>query len=167
MKLLKILGIMAIFLSPVSASAHAGVVSTSPTQDQILTEMPEEIRIEFSEELLTITDREVNTISLTAFDGPPVEISTLKVDGATLSAMVDPGQYAPGTYEVSYRVISADGHEVSDSFTFSLNAAPQVIRGDSAGRDSEEDGVIPPPILISIVIATIVAGFFALRSRKR
>lgn len=151
-------------LLPNSAQAHAGVVSTFPSQDEVVTMMPTEIKVVFSEELMTITDKEINTISLTHFDGPPVEITDVKVTGTTLSATVPSGDYEPGVYEVNYRIVSADGHQVSDSFTFSLNA-PVTTSAPSVAE--EGDGVLPLPIVGAIAIVVILGGYLALRARNR
>lgn len=151
-------------LLPNSAQAHAGVVSTFPSQDEVATVMPAEIKVVFSEELMTITDKEINTISLTHFDGPPVEITDVKVTGTTLSATVPSGDYEPGVYEVNYRIVSADGHQVSDSFTFSLNA-PVTTSAKSVAE--EGDGVLPLPIVGAIAIVVILGGYLALRARNR
>ena len=151
-------------LLPNSAQAHAGVVSTFPSQDEVATVMPAEIKVVFSEELMTITDKEINTISLTHFDGPPVEITDVKVTGTTLSATVPSGDYEPGVYEVNYRIVSADGHQVSDSFTFSLNA-PVTTSAPSVAE--EGDGVLPLPIVGAIAIVVILGGYLALRARNR
>jgi methionine-rich copper-binding protein CopC len=163
MKPLKILGIMAIFLSPIAANAHAGVVATSPAQDQVLMSMAREISIQFSEELLTISNQDVNTLSLTEFDGPPIELENIVVEGEFLKAEIPVGDYTPGTYEVSYRIVSADGHKVSDSFTFALNA-PAVT---AAPLDVPEGvGVIALPIVAAIVILLLAGGFLIFRRRK-
>ena len=153
---------LTIFSNPSPTFAHAGVVSTSPAQDEVMNVMPGEISITFSEELLTIAGQEVNTISLNAFDGPQVEIGDIKVSGATLSATIPQGEYAAGVYEVVYRIVSADGHKVSDSFTFSLNA-PALIAEPIV---EEGDGVIPAPIVASIAIVLALGGYLALRASK-
>jgi methionine-rich copper-binding protein CopC len=154
---------LAVLLVPVNANAHAGVVGTSPTQDQVLTSMPKEIAVTFSEELLTIANQEINTLSLNAFDGPPVELGEIKISGTTLSATIPAGEYASGVYEVTYRIVSADGHKVSDSFTFSLNV-PALI---SEPVIDSGDGVIPAPIAMAIAIVVILGGYLALRASKR
>jgi methionine-rich copper-binding protein CopC len=154
---------LAILLVPVNANAHAGVVGTSPAQDQVLTEMPRQISITFSEKLITITGQEINTISLSAFDGPSVEIGEIKISGTTLSATIYEGEYESGVYEVFYRIVSADGHKVSDSFTFSLNA-PALI---SEPITEKSDGVIPAPIAGAIAIVLALGGYLALRVSKR
>ena len=163
MKSLRILGILALLLVPVNANAHAGVVTTAPVQDQVLMSMAREISIQFSEELLTIENQDVNTISLTELDGPAIELENVTVDGAFLKAEIPIGDYAPGTYEVNYRIVSADGHKVSDSFTFSLNA-PAVTA--TAAPVEDGDGVIPLPIVAAIAIILIAGGFLVFRARK-
>jgi methionine-rich copper-binding protein CopC len=146
-----------------AAFAHAGVVSTTPSQDQSLTVMPSELKVTFSEDLLTLGDKQVNTISLTHFDGPPVEITDVTINGNAITASVPEGEYESGTYEVVYSVVSADGHKVSDSFTFSLNAP--TLYAEPAVQ-TKSDGVIPAPIVGAIVIVVLVGGIYALR-RKR
>jgi methionine-rich copper-binding protein CopC len=156
--------LVTILLSPTAAFAHAGVVATVPVQDQVLMSMVREISVQFSEELLTISDKEVNTISLTELDGPAIELENVRVDGEYLKAEIPIGDYLPGTYEVTYRVVSADGHQVSDSFTFSLNAP--VVTSAPSIADSD-DGLLPAPILIAIAILLLLGGFFALRSQRK
>ena len=163
MKSLRILGILALLMVPVNANAHAGVVATAPVQDQVLMSMAREISIQFSEELLTIENQDVNTISLTELDGPAIELENVTVDGAFLKAEIPIGDYPPGTYEVNYRIVSADGHKVSDSFTFSLNA-PAVTA--TAAPVEDGDGVIPLPIVAAIAIILIAGGFLVFRARK-
>lgn len=157
--------IAAILLVPVSANAHAGIVATAPAQDQELTLMPAEISVTFSEELMTISGEEVNTISLTHFDGPAIEVTDIKVEGAKLSAQVPAGDYESGTYEVVFKIVSADGHKVNDSFTFAINAP--TLMAITSVAEVEGDGVLPLPILGAIVILVILGGFLALRSRNR
>jgi methionine-rich copper-binding protein CopC len=163
------ISIFSLFLAVAASSqafGHAGVVSTSPLQDQELTVMPAEISITFSEELLTITDQEVNAISLTAFDGPPIELTDINVVGAVINAQVAPGEYQSGTYEVNYKIVSADGHKVTDSFTFAVNA-PLIAPPTGEDDDEDGEGVIPPPIVVAIAILIVLGGFLALRSRNR
>ena len=161
--LIALFALATLLLSPTVAFAHAGVVTTAPVQDQVLMSMAREISIQFSEELLTIENQDVNTISLTELDGPAIELENVTVDGAFLKAEIPIGDYAPGTYEVNYRIVSADGHKVSDSFTFSLNA-PAVTA--TAVPVEDGDGVIPLPIVAAIAIILIAGGFLLFRARK-
>jgi methionine-rich copper-binding protein CopC len=160
----------ALLMVPVYANAHAGVVATSPSQDQVVTTMPTEISVTFSEELLEISDKEVNTLTVADPDGALIENLNPRVEGPTLIATLpaadnESGEYPSGLYTVNYRVVSADGHEVTDSYTFSLNA-PMLLATESPA-DQGGDGVIPLPILISILTLLVAGGILLIRLRKR
>jgi methionine-rich copper-binding protein CopC len=158
-----LVALITLIISPTAVFAHAGVVVTMPAQDQVMTSMASEISIQFSEELLTFDNQKVNTLSLSEFDGPEIELDNLRVESEFLKAEIPPGDYAPGIYEVNYRIVSADGHQVSGSFTFSLNS-PAVTTTSITSEGG--DGVLPPPILAALAILILLGGFFALRSRK-
>jgi methionine-rich copper-binding protein CopC len=167
--------LVALLMVPVYANAHAGVVATSPSQDQVVTTMPTEVSVTFSEELLEISDKEVNTLTVADPDGALIENLNHRVEGPTLIATLpaadnESGEYPSGLYTVNYRVVSADGHEVTDSYTFSLNA-PMLLATESAAQEGGDqeggDGVIPLPILIAILTLLVAGGILLIRLRKR
>ena len=150
---------------PVNANAHAGLVSANPAANSSMTLMPSEISLKFTEDLMVIGEKDVNTLSLSAMDGPEIAMTDVKVDGAVLSATVPAGEYESGTYEVFYKIVSADGHTLSDSYAFSLNAPTPLIAPSPA--DESGNGVLPLPIAGAIAIVVLLGGFFALRARNR
>jgi hypothetical protein len=160
---ISVISLMSFILFPSAASAHAGIVSTTPSQDQVLTAMPQELSITFTEDLLTIDGKAVNTISLTHFDGPPVEIGEVSVQGARISAAIPESEYESGVYEVTYSIVSADGHKVTDSYTFSLNA-PTLYVAPAAKEPSK--GVIPTPIVGAIIVVIVIGGIYLIARRK-
>lgn len=157
--------VAAILLVPVNANAHAGLVSSTPAANSQVNVMPREVALTFSEELLTLGGEEVNSISLNLMDGPEVALTDVKVDGAVLSATVPAGEYESGIYEVFYKIVSADGHKLSDSYSFSLNGPTLYTAPNPV--DDEGDGVLPMPIVGAIALVLILGGFFALRARNR
>jgi methionine-rich copper-binding protein CopC len=157
--------VAAILLVPVSANAHAGLVSANPVANKEITAMPDRISLTFTEDLMVLGENDVNSISLNLMDGPEVTLTDVKVEGAVLSATIPAGGYESGTYEVFYKIVSADGHKLSDSYAFSLNA-PTLLTAP-APTDEDGDGVLPLPIVGAIVIVVILGGFFALRARNR
>jgi methionine-rich copper-binding protein CopC len=162
-----LLALTTVLAFPSNAFAHAGVVATSPSADQVVTVMPSEISVTFSEELLVVSDKEINTLAVTAPDGSLVEDLKSRVEGSALIATVPAleNEYPSGIYTVDYRVVSADGHEVTDSFTFSLNA-PTLLATQTPAEDSGT-GVLPMPILISILTLLLAGGILQIRLRKR
>ena len=163
MKTLRIVGILALLLVPVSASAHAGLVSANPEANKEITLMPQEITLTFTEDLMVLGEADVNSISMNLLDGAEVPLADIKVNGPTLSATVPEGNYESGTYEIFYKIVSADGHKLSDSYAFSLNAPTLLI---APAPEKESHGVIPLPIVGAIALVIALAGLFIYRSRK-
>jgi copper transport protein len=116
-----ILGValLSFFLAP--ASAHTSVVKTVPEYKSTLTEMPQVISIEFTDVLMTLGEKKVNSIEVSAPDGSPVLIESTSINERTLSALLPKQSYSDGTYLISYRVVSADGHSISGSYELYLN----------------------------------------------
>jgi methionine-rich copper-binding protein CopC len=119
------------FTSPNSAFAHAQLINTTPTANQILKTSPQKILLEFGEEMLdfqngnliTVLDPNGNEITSgpTIVAGPLIYVSLLSSDVA-------------GKYNVSYRGISNDGHKVEGSYMYSL----QGIEFNGSSNKSSE-----------------------------
>ncbi|MCM3554118.1 copper resistance protein CopC [Janibacter melonis] len=108
------------------ASAHAALVRSSPTSGSMLTAVPPEVALTFNEAIdPQFTSVTVKSGSTTASTGKPT------VEGPTVYQSLDP-RMDEGTYTVSYRVTSADGHPVSGSYTFTYKS--------SGGEDPEPSG---------------------------
>ena len=156
--------------STTAAMAHSGVVSSNPAAGEVLTELPDEISVTFSEELLVIEGKAVNTLTLTAQDATQVPLTEIRVEGNLFRASVPAGDFPAGLYELKYRVISADGHEVSDVITFSLatavaspatSASPEVVKSES------QPFALPVPIVLAIALLIVAGGFYLLARRRR
>jgi methionine-rich copper-binding protein CopC len=163
---------LATLLVPVNANAHAGLVSANPAANSSVTMMPTEIALTFTEDLMVIGDKKVNSISLNLLDGAEIALTDLKVDGSVLSASVPAGEYDSGLYEVFYSIVSADGHKLSDSYSFTLKSFGSTLQTASptatpSPTQESGDGVLPLPIVGAITLVVILGGFFALRARNR
>jgi copper transport protein len=127
--------LVALLLAPAtSASAHAVLVSTSPTASSVVPSGPSEVVLTFSEEVRKVPGK----IRVIAPDGARADRGEPTVKGAVVTIPVDSG--ARGTYLVSYRVISADSHPVSGAFTYSVGA-PSAAPTDS-GTDTRANPVV-------------------------
>jgi methionine-rich copper-binding protein CopC len=122
-----------------SAHAHTSVVKTDPTYKTSMIEMVDHITIEFTDNLMILGDKDVNTIALTAPDGTDVAISSLSVIQNSITAQLPKADYADGTYLVNYRVVSADGHPVSGSYELYLNT-PGTSATTTSVEHEEHDG---------------------------
>ena len=155
---------IALVVAPTAASAHAGLVSANPAANVEITSMPVEIKLTFTEDLLTISDKQVNTISMTDPKGAEVTLTEVAVAGAVLSANLPEATFDSGSYTVTYSIVSADGHKLSDSYSFSLNAPTLYVAPAPA---PSQHGAIPLPIALAITVVIGIGGYLVLAKRRR
>jgi methionine-rich copper-binding protein CopC len=100
--------------SPVSARAHAGLVSSTPAAGDTLRQAPGQLLLRFTEPV----DASSSGLVLLGWDGRAVTLAPRRVatDVTAFAAALPPLQ--PGGYRVQWRTLSADGHPVDGSFVF-------------------------------------------------
>ena len=126
--------VLSVTMAP-TASAHADLQVSTPEDGESLQIAPEEIRLTFSEELF----EELVEISILDADGDLY--STIGVEQTpppgTDVIFPWPTQAPPGQYSIAYRVVSADGHPVTGTISFSYAAtAPEPSTPEPAPSDS-------------------------------
>lgn len=126
--------VLSVTMAP-TASAHADLQVSTPEDGESLQIAPEEIRLTFSEELF----EELVEISILDADGDLY--STIGVEQTpppgTDVVFPWPTQAPPGEYSIAYRVVSADGHPVTGTISFSYAAtAPEPSTPEPAPSDS-------------------------------
>ncbi len=107
------------------AFAHASLAASEPRDGAVLAEAPKRVELRFNEK---VTAGAVHLIDATGRLRDDAAVGAK--DEAILVAM--PQDLPPGTSIVSYRVISADGHPVAGSVTFSVGAPTATKAPDSA-----------------------------------
>ncbi|SCL29152.1 copper transport protein [Micromonospora nigra] len=125
--------VVALLVAPATpASAHAVLVSTSPTASAVTPSGPSEVVLTFSESVRKVPGK----IRVIAPDGSRADRGEPRFDGPVVTVPVDPAG-GRGTYLVTYRVISADSHPVSGAFTYSVGSPspPPVDSGDDSRAD--------------------------------
>lgn len=124
-------GLCLAFLVPAApASAHAALVSTTPEQGSVIGSSPTRVTLTFNEPVRVIPGK----TQVIAPDGKRVNTGDPVASGGALSLDVRVADRPLGTYLVSYRIISADGHPLSGGFMFSVGApsqtAPSALEDD-------------------------------------
>ena len=104
--------LIAVPLAP--ASAHNSVVSTTPGAGSTVTVQPGTITLVSNDELLNVPAS--NLISVTDAPGRFYGDGCATVKGVSISTKAQLG--GAGDYTVQWRVVSADGHPVSGSWSF-------------------------------------------------
>lgn len=103
------------------AAAHATLISTDPAEGEVLAEAPEVVTFTFDEPV-SLTEEGIQ-----AFDaaGDPVSAEASSADAVVRADL--PDDLADGTYVVTYRLVSADGHPIAGSLTFSVGAPSESV----------------------------------------
>ena len=97
----------------------------------------------------------LNTVSVTGPDNTGWRTGDVEVGGNVVSAPLD--ELGPaGSYQISYRIVSADGHPVSGKVAFSLATAGNGTSVVTAEIDDGQGGGLP--IWVWIVGAVVVLG---------
>lgn len=105
--------LVGVWASPVAA--HASLISVDPPDGARLDESPEQVRLTFSEAV----SAELGGVRVVSGDGEQVQVGAARVDGEVVEVDLKP-DLPDGTYVISYRVISADGHPVRGGSVFGV-----------------------------------------------
>ena len=148
-----------------TANAHSELVSSNPSASSYVEQLPEQIELEFNEELLNLGSG--NSVSIISPSGEDLGMGETSTDGARITRLLNTTSEL-GAFEVKYRVASADGHILKGSFTFNLTEAA-VVTSENEKRIDAESG---SNLLVNSVIGIIAFGVLLLvelarRSRKR
>jgi copper transport protein len=145
-------GLLGALTSPASpASAHAALISTNPTQGSVVGGPRTEVVLTFSEPVQPVRGR----IRVLAPDSERIDNGEPTVAGPVVTIPLRAADEPLGTYLVTYRVISADGHPVAGSFTFSAGA-PSPPPTESAAADA-----VDPVVEVAVPLAKY-AGYAGL-----
>lgn len=104
------------------ASAHDELVSSSPAADEQLTTAPEQITLTFSNELLALEENSGTAMTVEDASGEDWVAGAPEVVADTVTVPLEPGM-PNGSYLVTWKVVSSDGHPTSGEYSFSLAAA--------------------------------------------
>jgi copper resistance protein C len=108
--------VLAQLVGSAPASAHNSLVSSSPADGADLARAPGAVTLTFDQPV----GRKFGVVAVTGPDGDEVQRDTLHVSGATATQPLHPLRQ-PGAYKVAWRVVSADGHPITGTFSFRLD----------------------------------------------
>lgn len=117
-------------LGSAPASAHAALVRIDPGDGARLGAAPAKVALEFNENVATPA-----FVVITAPDGSRVRTGKVTILDKTVTVTVAPVDMK-GTYLMSYRVVSADGHPVEGSTTFDVTIGRTVTEVAPAEQQS-------------------------------
>lgn len=161
-----------------SAAAHADLEKISPADGATVSTPPSVVVLTFSENVSS-------TFAVVQVKGPggeSVSQGRPQVQGAVVSQPLA-ASVAAGRYTVAYRVVSSDGHPVSDTTSFSIAAGtpsstttPSTLPTSAMPSVPPSDGTITGPptnvfdsshIAGFVVVGLLVLGAVSLVLRER
>jgi len=167
--LLAVLFAVAGLASP--AYAHTELANAIPAAGSNLSKTPGTIQLTFTEPV----DADLATVVVRGPDGQMLSDGPVRQSATGLMQPIVPSREA-GTLVVSYRVISLDGHPVSDSFRFQVqngdpNAQPaesdQSQSAAAGGSGDSGGGSFTAPLLGAAVVLLLIVGGALLARRRR
>lgn len=148
------------FVTAGQAAAHTSLVSSDPADGASLPAGPQQVRLTFDEPV----QREFATITVTGPGGTRWDGGDAVVSGSSVTVPLRPLGPA-GDYVIGYRIVSADGHPVSDTLMFRLTVAGTGTPAEpapsstSSGSAGGSNGVMPVwPLLLGVVVLLIAGG---------
>ena len=136
-------GLVLTTLAASPASAHATLTSVDPADGARLDASPDVVRLTFSERV----SADLGGVRVLDAEGAQVQEGTARVDGTSVEVGLAPN-LPDGTYVISYRVTSADGHPIRGGSVFAVGdvdvdtAALGRVTDDGSDRTWEIVGAV-------------------------
>ncbi|OJU42555.1 MAG: hypothetical protein BGN97_09510 [Microbacterium sp. 69-10] len=132
----------AVLVVAAPASAHDQIVSSTPAADEQLTSAPEQVVLTFSNNLLSLSDNSGTAMTVTDANGEDWVSGAPVVTADAVTVPLKPDM-PNGAYDVTWKVVSSDGHPTSGEYSFSI-AAP-VDQAPSATPSATPSQSVQPP----------------------
>jgi copper transport protein len=146
-------------------AAHATLMESSPPDGALLADPPTRITLTFSEDVVATPD----AVRLIDPDGEEVSGIRSVGSGAVLTADV-PAVGADGSYTVSWRVVSADGHPIRGAYLFHLRestASEPVAAGSSGSLAADVLRAVGAILALAGAVLCLVAATGSSAARRR
>ncbi len=143
------------------ASAHATLIGTDPAEGAVLDAAPDRVTFTFNESVIGVP------AGIRVFDATGEEVaSSATVREAELLVDLEE-EVGEGTLVVVWRLVSADGHPIGGSLTFSVGARSDVVDVPTTSADAGTEAPLPLSLArwlgyVGLLVATGVAGFSVL-----
>jgi len=91
-----------------------------PKASATLTTAPASITLKFNEDILELKGKQISTVSLASVSGKVIALKKPRITANRLTARLASPALKSGKYQISYRVVSADGHVITGGYTFTV-----------------------------------------------
>lgn len=135
------------------ASAHDQLLSSVPADAETLTEAPSDLVLTFSADIAAIGSEAL----VLAPDGSDV-VAAPPVAQGTIVTVPLAAELASGTYQVTWRVTSSDGHPIDGTFTFTLDLLQPTTAQPASPSSSPSAQASPVESVEAATTAASAAG---------
>lgn len=120
-----------LYMLPKTVSAHAVLTASDPGQGDTVTENMEAFTLTFNSDVEDVVETKVTV------NGQALATDSAAVDGTTVTIPLAE-EMIDGNYEFSYKVISADGHEVGNTVSFTAEDLTSNGESDNSEQESAD-----------------------------
>lgn len=124
-----------LLIFPNGVSAHTGLKTSSPENEQTVKEEVKAISMEFNTDIEPVSKFEIEDD-----EGNLYKVADIVVDNSRMSGTLEQ-PLKNGSYIVNWKIIGQDGHAIKGSFTFRVDAPPVQSESPTA----EETAAAPSP----------------------
>ncbi|WP_439529251.1 copper resistance CopC/CopD family protein [Pannonibacter sp.] len=139
---------------PAAALAHAQLQTASPQEASLVFEMPAELMLVFNEPVSPLR------ILWVSPDGQQADVSASGADTRLTIPVPMAASTLQGTHLISWRVVSADGHPVSGTLSFSYGRESALEQSTASGTSASSIAVVAARAALSLTLAFGTAGLF-------
>jgi len=144
-----------------AAQAHDYLVSSTPTANGSVATAPTKVTLTFNDIVLSRPARPQVTVK--GPDGRYYETGCGTVADRVVTTPIELGP--TGRYTITWRIVSADGHPVSDTISFSYTgkatgragaAAPKACTARASTGEKSTTGGVPTAAVVAVVVIVVV-----------
>jgi methionine-rich copper-binding protein CopC len=100
-----------------SSQAHTSLVSSKPTAEEVVSQMPQQVTLIFGEPLQQVGNGKVNQVSVVDSSGTLINSGSMVISQNSIIQPIRSTKNV-GVVRVNFRVSATDGHVLESSFTF-------------------------------------------------
>jgi len=157
-----LIGLIPVITNVQAANAHTKLNSSNPVAGSVVEVWPEQITLEFDEELQNIGNEKANFVVVNNAVGDQVSEDDERLSGKTVTLTLSPNTIK-GPVLVFYHVVSADGHAIEGEYKFTFGEGEVTAEGVT----NTDEVKFPLGIYLASGLFITTGLFFAIYSYRR
>ena len=155
-------GLLTLLFNTQPVNAHTKLISSSPAVGSEIDNWPNQIILEFDEDLISLDTEKSNFVVANNALGDQISEPDEVINGNSISVTLSPNE-VKGPVLIYYRVISADGHPVEGEYKFTYGVGEVTAEGVT----EVEEKKFPITIYLASAVFIVSGLFFSIYSYRR